>query len=200
MVSHLTLPWEWVDCVDPENCCQLAHQNLAPQTLNGMPRAWVEELMDEENYEHKPLRLDFSHKRIDTEKALVVKNEHNQYHNENGHAVEWVSGAKEWYANGKLHRVDGPARELLDRSEWCLDGVKHRVDGPAVEYVDGTKEWWVNGLLHREDGPATEYPDGGTAWWFEGKMHRDDGPAVEYANGIKEWWVNGEFKRKHKTG
>jgi hypothetical protein len=36
--------------------------------------------------------------------------------------AEWPSGTKEWYLNGKLHRVDGPA--------W--------------EGANGTKEWWLN--------------------------------------------------------
>ena len=45
------------------------------------------------------------------------------------------NGNKRWYANGKLHREDGP----------------------AVERANGDKEWWVEGKLHRLDGPAREY-------------------------------------------
>lgn len=40
--------------------------------------------------------------------------------------------------------------------EWFYNGFLHRVNGPAVEFINGTKEWWVNGKLHREDGPAIE--------------------------------------------
>ena len=35
-----------------------------------------------------------------------------------------TNGDREWYQNGKLHRVDGP----------------------AVEYANGHKEWWINGV------------------------------------------------------
>jgi len=38
-------------------------------------------------------------------------------HREDGHAVEYTSGSKSWYLNGKLHREDGPAAE-------CAGGIK----------------------------------------------------------------------------
>ena len=34
---------------------------------------------------------------------------------------------------------------------WGLDGKLHREDGPAVELVDGTKEWWKNGVRYYPD-------------------------------------------------
>ena len=43
-------------------------------------------------------------------------------HRENGHAIEYSNGTKEWYVNGELHRIDGP----------------------AVEGFDGFKAWWLN--------------------------------------------------------
>jgi len=56
-------------------------------------------------------------------------------------------GNKEWYLNGKYHRVDGPAIIGADGSKfWHLNGESHRVDGPAVELADGSKEWWVDGI------------------------------------------------------
>lgn len=30
-------------------------------------------------------------------------------------------------------------------TEWWLNGKLHRVDGPAVDRVDGSKEWWLDG-------------------------------------------------------
>jgi hypothetical protein len=33
-------------------------------------------------------------------------------HREDGHAVEYDSGAKLWYYEGKKHRIDGPAVEI----------------------------------------------------------------------------------------
>jgi hypothetical protein len=35
--------------------------------------------------------------------------------------------------------------------EWYLDGELHRLDGPACEYSDGTKEWAINGILLTEE-------------------------------------------------
>jgi hypothetical protein len=46
-----------------------------------------------------------------------------EFHREDGPAVEYGSGGKSWYLNGKLHREDGP----------------------AVEYSDGNKFWYLNG-------------------------------------------------------
>ena len=82
--------------------------------------------------------------------------------------AEWPNGEKDWYLNGNLHRVDGP----------------------AIEYAYGRKEWWLNGKRHREDGPAIEWADGRKEWWLNGKRHREDGPAIEYADGAKQWWLN----------
>jgi hypothetical protein len=54
--------------------------------------------------------------------------------------------------------------------EWYLDGKRHRVDGPAIEYADGTKCWYLNGKRHRTDGPAIEYADGCKSWYLHGKQ------------------------------
>ena len=94
----------------------------------------------------------------------------NQLHREDGPAVEWVDGGKEWYLNGKSHRENGP----------------------AIKYVNGSKYWYLNGQLHREDGPAIEYADGSKYWYLNDKFHRKNGPAREYTDGSKEWYLNGE--------
>ncbi len=48
---------------------------------------------------------------------------------------------KEWYYNGILHRIDGPAIEYANGDkEWYFEGKKHRIDGPAVEYANGDKK------------------------------------------------------------
>ena len=50
-----------------------------------------------------------------------------------------------------LHREDGPAVEWSDgHKEWRIDGKLHREDGPAVEWRDGDKEWWLNAARFRE--------------------------------------------------
>ena len=62
--------------------------------------------------------------------------------------AEWPDGTKQWYMDGKFHRIDGP----------------------AVERHDGSKQWWLNGKLHREDGPAIEYADGSKLWYLNGSF------------------------------
>ena len=83
-------------------------------------------------------------------------------------AEYYGDGTKEWYINGKLHRVDGH----------------------AVEFSSGTKQWWVDGQRHRLDGPAVEFSSGAKQWWVDGNRHRLDGPAVEFSNGNKKWYIN----------
>jgi hypothetical protein len=34
--------------------------------------------------------------------------------------------------------------------EWYQNGKRHRLDGPAVESSDGSKEWWINGIKYSE--------------------------------------------------
>lgn len=75
--------------------------------------------------------------------------------------------------------------------EWWVDGKRHRVDGPAIVHSDGYEEWWVDGKLHRVDGPAVVHPNGAKEWWVDSKRHRVDGPAIIYSNGHQEWWMKG---------
>ena len=79
-----------------------------------------------------------------------------------------------WYKDTDmkvLHREDGPAVEYSDGTkEWWVNGKPHRTDGPAVEFHDGHKEWWLNGSPHREDGPAVEGSKGYNAWYINGKQ------------------------------
>ena len=49
--------------------------------------------------------------------------------------------------NGRFHREDGPAVEYADGSkEWWLNGKRHREDGPALEFASGSKYWYLNGV------------------------------------------------------
>ena len=106
------------------------------------------------------------------------------------------NGTKRYYSDREmniLHREDGPAVEYVDgHKEWWINGKRHREDGPAIEYADGYKEWYLNGKRHREDGPAIESASGSKSWWLDGKRHREDGPAIESASGSKTWYLNGE--------
>jgi len=84
--------------------------------------------------------------------------------------VKVYENRTEWYQNGKLHRLDGPAVECTKGyKEWYQNGQRHRLDGPAVECRNGIKVWYQNGQRHRLDGPAFEWADGSKAWYVEGK-------------------------------
>lgn len=96
-------------------------------------------------------------------------------HREDGPAIEWHNGSKEWYKNGKRHREGGPAIEDSCGSKfWHKEGHLHRENGPAREYADGHKEWWSHGKFHREDGPAIEYVSGAKEWYLYGKKYADE--------------------------
>jgi len=103
-------------------------------------------------------------------------------------------GNKYWHNDrNKLHREDGPAVEYaIGIKEWWINGNLHREDGPAIEGADGSKEWFINDKRHREDGPAVEYASGDKWWYINDELHREDGPAYEGADGSKQWWINGK--------
>jgi len=69
---------------------------------------------------------------IDSNGTKFWKNSSGQLHRDNDKpAVEWASGSKEWWINGKWHRDN---------------------DKPAVEWSNGSKLWCVNGkFIRRED-------------------------------------------------
>ena len=48
-----------------------------------------------------------------------------QLHRDEGPAIEWVDGAKEWYQNGQMHRIGGPAVKWGSLRQWFLLGVEY---------------------------------------------------------------------------
>lgn len=77
----------------------------------------------------------------------VYRNKLCQLHKEDGPAIEYTDGHKEWYINGELHRLDGPAIEWPDGGKsYYINGKRHREDGPAIEGHNGYKSWHVNGI------------------------------------------------------
>jgi hypothetical protein len=52
--------------------------------------------------------------------------------------------------------------------QWFLNGQLHRVDGPAIEWSNGAKNWYLNGQLHRVDGPAVEHAVSIKFWYYRG--------------------------------
>lgn len=83
---------------------------------------------------------------------------------------EWNN--KQWYnEKGICHREDGPAVEWRNGDkEWYINGLRHREDGPAMEYANGTKIWYINGECHRLDGPAIEWYEGDVEWYYHDKF------------------------------
>jgi hypothetical protein len=59
-------------------------------------------------------------------------------------------GTKYWKTlNGSLHMEDGPAIEWNGGTkEWWVNGIRHREDGLAVEWSDGNKRWWIDGISY----------------------------------------------------
>jgi hypothetical protein len=46
-----------------------------------------------------------------------------------------------YYFNSRLHRLDGPAKELFNGSKyWYQDGRLHRLDGPALKFYNRRKK------------------------------------------------------------
>jgi len=73
-------------------------------------------------------------------------------HREDGPAIEWKSGMKEWYINGKRHRDDGPAIESKRGfREWYKHGKRHRVDGPALIWPTMGIEWHIEGVHYTKE-------------------------------------------------
>jgi hypothetical protein len=70
-----------------------------------------------------------------------------------------------------------------DRISYYADGVLHREDGPAIEHRSGIVIWYRHGLRHREDGPAAIYPalpsaatptSGFNCWYLNGVRYSEE--------------------------
>lgn len=107
---------------------------------------------------------------------------------EDGPAVIYPSGRKEWYVNGELVHLLSASGD----QEFYKQGRLHREDGPAVICANDTKKWYIDGKLHREDGPAITYPSGHKEYYKQGLLHREDGPAIIYADDTKDYYLNGQ--------
>jgi hypothetical protein len=69
---------------------------------------------------HKPIYIKIDE---DGDKFYHSDREMKIFHREDGPAIEYASGYKAWYLNGK----------------------RHREDGHAIEYASGYKAWYLNG-------------------------------------------------------
>jgi len=65
-----------------------------------------------------------------------------------GPAIIYSSGSKEWRKHGQLHRDDGPAIESASGDQyWYQHDRLHREDGPAIILHNGFQEWFLNGKI-----------------------------------------------------
>ena len=62
------------------------------------------------------------------------------------------NGTKEWkLPSGDFHKEDGPALEYASGTKlWWINGKRHREDGPAIEYISGNKRWYINDREYTE--------------------------------------------------
>jgi|APSaa5957512535_1039671.scaffolds.fasta_scaffold41123_3 hypothetical protein len=88
----------------------------------------------------------------------------------NREVFEYTNGTKVYFVNDEFHREDGPAVEFSSGAKvYFINGEFHREDGPAVEFPHGPKYYYINGKLHREDGPAVEFPCGTKYYYINGE-------------------------------
>ena len=65
-------------------------------------------------------------------------------HITDGPVTIYLNGREEWWVNGKLHRVDGPAFIGYGHKSWWINGKRHRDNGPAVIFTNGSISWFIN--------------------------------------------------------
>ncbi len=82
-------------------------------------------------------------------------------HRDEGPAIIYKNGNRQWYRWGVMHRVGAPATIYKDLHAWYHLGKLHRDDGPAF-ITSNRLEYYQLGKLHRTDGPAVVRNDSGT--------------------------------------
>jgi|WetSurSiteA1Bulk_404760.scaffolds.fasta_scaffold135878_2 hypothetical protein len=61
-------------------------------------------------------------------------------------------GIKIYYKDDQYHREDGPAIEWPDGDkQWYFEGKLHREDGPAIVWTDGGSGFYLMGKYYSED-------------------------------------------------
>lgn len=115
MSSHLTLPYEWVECVDLETCQRIVHDEKSAEVMNGYPQEWVQSMLG--------FTVETG-EQSDTE-LIAFRNSEGELHRVGSPAIEWAGGEHVWYENGELHRLGGPVAVYADGFEmWYIRGKK----------------------------------------------------------------------------
>lgn len=84
--------------------------------------------------------------RTEEDGTKIWTNEKREYHREDGPAIEYTNGDKEWFINNKHHRIEGPAYEEINGYKaWYINDKRHRIEGPARIWPSGKKAWWIKG-------------------------------------------------------
>ena len=77
--------------------------------------------------------------------------------------VKVTDKVTKWYnKSNQLHRDEGPAIEYArGGKEYFINGERHREDGPAIEWANGSKYYYINGkLLTEQEFKACVIVDG----------------------------------------
>jgi hypothetical protein len=163
----------------------------AVEYIKGDKEWWIYgELYKIDKYSHKVYYFFGDLYRINKYTHTVWLDKKGSKHRIGGPAVEYINGDEEWWVEGRLHRLDGPAviRKNLTQDKKRSFYMFNSVDKTPM----GLIEWRINGELHREDGPAF-ISDFYRKWYFNGKLHREDGPAIEclFNSTQNEYWFDG---------
>lgn len=143
-------------------------------------------------------------------------------HRDVGPSVEYEDGGFEFWQNGQLHNVDGPAIYYPSKNQKSYYLFGGSVDEVIFEAMSGflrtvkyfdlvsnkfsgqyyfddikTKITLKNGVLHNDNGPAVEIGDDFQLWFINGMLHRLNGPAVSKPDHIKEYWMYGKRRRPY---
>ena len=142
--------------------------------------------------------------------VIACFDENDLFHNPNGPAVTWPSGAETWYIHGVLDRNpdDGPAITWPSRKDprhlTCTIGCEvHNAYDLCREAPGGYEIWVVNGTpVNRPGGLPAEVNHGkSVAWYGQGGEHNWAGPARVFTNGLRdhkghievEWFLEGWY-------
>jgi hypothetical protein len=91
--------------------------------------------------------VDFWHYWCNSSTAIQYKDEEYRLHRVYGPAyINEKYDMELWFDHGKLHRIDGgPAFRHKHNMVWYADHKLHRLDGPAVDILGNPKQYWING-------------------------------------------------------
>lgn len=65
-----------------------------------------------------------------------------------GHTVTVTRDTIVWHYRGRVHRLDGPAFEIVGGAKyWYKHGKFHRIGGPAIEFDDKSGIWIIDGVF-----------------------------------------------------